>query len=465
METLKFRHVFTHENPGNIDDFYDIEKKALGEGSYGIVSKATSKSTKAIRAIKSVDKRKGNTLSAQRLEEEIAIQQQLDHPHIVKLYEVFSDAKRIYLVMELCTGGELFDRIIQEAERNADGIAFDEGGAATYMVQILGAMCYLHKCGYAHRDIKPENFLLQSPDRDAPIKIIDFGLAKAFTADSPPMTTKAGTPYYVAPEVLAGAYNEKCDIWSCGVICYILLCGYPPFFGDSDREILRSVKKGAFDFPSPEWDKISDEAKDLIKQMLTFDAVKRPTASQLLDHGWLKKEAKRPAATIVVGSLTSKLKAWRSASKLKKVALTVIAKQLCDADIEELKKTFEGMDENRDGTLTIQELKEGMLSHKVEIPDDLQEIMRDLDTDGSGSIDYTEFIAATIEHRQYYTDEVLWAAFRTFDRDGDGQITREELRQVLGDNQEELIQSMIESDDVDGDGNISFDEFSQLMRR
>merc|ERR1719506_2760457 len=172
--------------------------------------------------------------------------------------------------MELCTGGELFDRIVEEAEKHADegkeGIAFDEKGAATYMQQILGAMRYLHDNNFVHRDIKPENFLLQNKSRDSPLKVIDFGLAKRFESGKD-MTTKAGTPYYVAPQVLAGKYNEKCDIWSCGVIAYILLCGYPPFYGDRDSDILKMVKKGEFDFD--DWHSTSEQAKDIIKRMLT----------------------------------------------------------------------------------------------------------------------------------------------------------------------------------------------------
>merc|ERR1719284_1866395 len=143
------------------------------------------------------------------------------------------------------------------------------------MTQIMGAINYMHDNGYVHRDIKPENFLMQNKTKEAEIKVIDFGLAKD-NSDGKEMTTKAGTPYYVAPQVLAGKYDEKCDIWSCGVIAYILLCGYPPFFGDTDPEILKRVKVGKFDFPSPDWDDISKDGKDFITQMLTRDAAKRP---------------------------------------------------------------------------------------------------------------------------------------------------------------------------------------------
>jgi len=469
-QTLQFKHIFTTSNPGSIGDHYKMDKKVLGEGSYGQVCKGEDKVTKAIRAIKAIDVSKIS--DTKRFEEEVAIQQMLDHPNIVKLYEVFKDAKRMYLVMELCTGGELFDRIVEEAERNADagadGQAFDERGAANYMQQILGAMRYLHSLNFVHRDIKPENFLLQNKTKESPLKVIDFGLAKRFESGTP-MKTKAGTPYYVAPQVLAGSYDEKCDIWSCGVICYILLCGYPPFFGDTDEQILKSVKKGVFDFPSPDWDLITKEGKDLIKNMLTLSAESRPSAQTLLDHKWLADKADKPTGTVQKG-LASTLKSFGSVGRLKKVALTLIAQQLQEKDIEEMKNTFNLLDKNKDGTLTMEEIKNGMEQHKVNVPPDFMETLKALDTDGSGSVDYTEFIAATMTTKQYLKKEVMWAAFRTFDKDGDGKITKQELRSMLTDpdrqndsTMEKQLDTMMRECDLDGDGEISWDEFVTMM--
>jgi len=456
-----FTHVFTAEKKGKIDDYYELSKKILGEGSYGQVYKGKQKDTNQIRAVKAMDP--GKIVDQKRFEQEIAIQQQLDHPNIVKLFEIFRDAKRIYLVMEMCTGGELFDRIVEEAETKGEGQAFDERGAANYMQQILGAMRYLHDNNYVHRDIKPENFLLASKAKDAPIKVIDFGLAKNFVkGKDAPMKTKAGTPYYVAPQVLQGSYDEKCDVWSCGVITYILLCGYPPFYGDTDEDILKRVKACKFDFPSPDWDDISKAGKEIIKLMLTKDAEKRPSASELLEHKWLRANADELTGT-VPKTLGTNMKNFTGGSKLKKLALTVIASQIKESEIEEMKNTFMLLDKNKDGTLTLVEMEEAFAKHKVDIGD--RETLQKLDTDGSGTIDYTEFIAATIDKSKYLKEEVLWAAFRTFDEDGDGTITKEEVNKLLGGKmKDEQLDQFVCDADLDGDGEISFEEFKEMMR-
>lgn len=460
---VEFKHHFTASKPGKIDDYYLIDKKVMGEGSYGSVCRGQDKTTKAIRAIKAIDVSKLS--DPKRFEDEIGIQQALDHPHIVKLYEVFRDAKKVYLVMELCTGGELFDRIVDEAEAHGDGTAFDERGASTYMHQILGAMTYLHGQNYVHRDIKPENFLLASKARDAAIKVIDFGLAKVYEPGSATlMKTKAGTPYYVAPQVLQGKYDEKCDVWSCGVIAYILLCGYPPFYGDNDDEILRRVRAGRFDFPSPDWDGISSHGKDFINKMLTFDPARRPSSAQMMEHPWIHDHASKPTGS-VHKDIAAKMKSFSAASKLKKVALTVIAQHVSDTEVEELRKTFAILDANNDGNLSLKEMQDGLNKAGLPIPPELAALFDAMDTDGTQQIDYTEFLASMLQTQQYARREMLWAAFRVFDLDGDGQITKDELQKALQDVPDGVVQKMLKEVDTDGDGTISFDEFTEMMMK
>jgi len=331
----------------------------------------------------------------------------------------------------------------------------------------MRALLYMHKHGFAHRDIKPENFLLQHKGRDAEIKVIDFGLSKKFNLDpskKAPMKTKAGTPYYVAPQVLQGNYDEKCDIWSCGVIMYILLCGYPPFYGDRDEDILRRVRRGSFDFPKEDWANISNKggAKELIQLMLTLDPVKRPDAPGCLSHPWFAGMFEG-AGLKLKPDFAKSLTKFRHVSRLKKVALTVVAQQLHEKEVRELKATFEEMDKDNDGTLTVVEIVEAMKKHNLEIPPDLEEAIRKVDTDGSGHIEYSEFIAATLTKRQYYRQDVLLSAFKQFDQDGDGFLTVDELRLVLGPEKAEVAAQMIAEVDRDSDGKVSFDEFQEMM--
>jgi len=250
---------------------YHISPKELGHGHYGVVRKCQDRVTGEKFAIKSIRKSKVSRLDV--LHNEIDILKEVQHPNIIRLKEVHEDEKYLHLITELCTGGELFDRII--AKTNSPEQHFSEKEAASLVYSILDAIAYCHDVkNIVHRDLKPENFLYATKAADSPIKIIDFGLSRHNTSFGV-MKTKVGTPYYVAPEVLNKEYTKSCDIWSIGVITYILLCGYPPFFGDSDTMIFDSVRAGRFDFPPAEWDSIHDSAKDFICCLLQLDQSRR----------------------------------------------------------------------------------------------------------------------------------------------------------------------------------------------
>lgn len=273
------------KNTGNIDDFYQRSKKNIGEGSYGSVAIAVHSETGQKRAVKTIPRKKIKNWD--RFETEVKILQQLDHPHVIKLYEYFEDDVNVYLVTELCEGGELFDRIIA-AE------FFNEQQAAVIFKQIVLALNYCHAEGICHRDLKPENFLFVDKTDESDLKIIDFGLSKIISSQGTlkKMKTRAGTPYYISPEVLEGSYNISCDMWSAGCMLYILLCGYPPFYGDDNQEILQMVQKGEFDFDGEEWDEVSNDAKDLIKKLICKPS-KRLTAEETLKHRWVRNLTKK----------------------------------------------------------------------------------------------------------------------------------------------------------------------------
>jgi len=209
---------------------------------------------------------------------------EVDHPHIVKLYEVFESKKNVYLVMELLEGGEMFDRIVKQGN-------FSEALAAYAVVQILNALIYCHSKGICHRDLKPENLLYCSKEEKSKLVIGDFGLAKKCRDN--PMKTCCGTPQYVAPEVLAmQPYTTKVDCWSVGVILYILLCGYPPFYADTHPRLYAKIKEGKFRFDKDDWHGISDGAKDLVKKLLAKDPAKRYSAREAKGHPWLQSAQK-----------------------------------------------------------------------------------------------------------------------------------------------------------------------------
>jgi len=454
------RQWFIQPRKEKIEDIYTFSasKDVLGTGSYGAVFKGIHKISKAPRAIKAIAKSKVKNPAS--FKNEIEIMKKLDHPNIIKLYEIFEDSRYVYLVMEVCSGGELFERITAKGH-------FSEAEACDVFNQIMHALYYCHSFNICHRDLKPENFLYLNGADDSPLKVIDFGLSKISQANNV-MTTRAGTPYYIAPEVLQGKYDQSCDIWSAGVILYILLCGYPPFYGDSDRQILESVKKGKFAFDGEEWDGVSKEAKDLITKMITLPT-KRLTAAQVLEHPWMKlgNQYNKTKLSMNLGQLRN----FINASKLQKAVLTCMASQLSEFEIMDLRKVFLALDKNGDGTITLDELKEGLSKLPDLKANEIQQIMNSIDTDKSGKIDYTEFLAATMETNLYLKEEKLFMAFKMFDKDGNGKISAQELKEVLGnaelysEKDEKAWDDLIKEADLNGDGEIDYNEFLTMMNK
>ncbi|XP_042866541.1 calcium/calmodulin-dependent protein kinase type 1 isoform X1 [Penaeus chinensis] len=266
----------------SVEDKYNL-KDLLGTGAFSQVRLAEVKDDPSrMVAIKIIDKKalKGKEDS---LENEIKVLRRLQHPNIVQLMETYEDREHVYLIIELVTGGELFDRIVEKG-------SYTEKDASHLIRQVLEAVDYMHDQGVVHRDLKPENLLYYSQDEDSKIMISDFGLSKM--EDSGIMATACGTPGYVAPEVLAQKpYGKAVDVWSIGVIAYILLCGYPPFYDENDANLFAQILKGEFEFDSPYWDEISDSAKDFIRQLMCVDVEKRYTCKQSLGHPWISGNA------------------------------------------------------------------------------------------------------------------------------------------------------------------------------
>eukprot|EP00499_Haloplacidia_sp_CaronLabIsolate_P005299 CAMPEP_0196781266 /NCGR_PEP_ID=MMETSP1104-20130614/9371_1 /TAXON_ID=33652 /ORGANISM="Cafeteria sp., Strain Caron Lab Isolate" /LENGTH=316 /DNA_ID=CAMNT_0042151489 /DNA_START=1 /DNA_END=951 /DNA_ORIENTATION=+ len=255
--------------------------KELGRGSFATVKLATHRKEGTKWAVKIIEKSRLKAEDEEALKMEIDILQKVEHPNIVELREVFDCRDKVYMMMEVMSGGELFDRIVAKEK-------YSELEAATVMRKICTALAYCHEHHIVHRDLKPENLLYQSPDDDSEIKIADFGLAKLLSEETYMMHTACGTPGYVAPEILQGVgYTSAVDMWSMGVILYILLCGFPPFYDENNAALFESIKAGAYDFPSPYWDDVSDDAKNLIKGLLILNPAERLTAVQVLETPWV----------------------------------------------------------------------------------------------------------------------------------------------------------------------------------
>jgi len=296
----------------SIKKYYDL-KETIGSGSFATVKLGIHKKTGERFAVKVIDKSAIKD-SEDTLRNEIDILKSIEHPNIIALKEIFDSKSKLYLVMELVSGGELFDRIVEKG-------SYTEKDASILIKKVVDAVSYLHGKGIVHRDLKPENLLYNDAD-GREIKIADFGLAKIAGDSSPMMSTTCGTPGYVAPEVLKNeGYDKSVDLWSVGVILYILLCGFPPFYEESTPALFEQIMKGHFDFPDPYWTNISASAKDLVRNLICVDVKKRYIAEQCLVHPWITGET----ATTVMLDVGDTMKKWNAKRKFKRGVLGVIA--------------------------------------------------------------------------------------------------------------------------------------------
>ncbi|PQM36616.1 calcium-dependent protein kinase 1 [Prunus yedoensis var. nudiflora] len=450
--------------------------RELGRGQFGVTYLVTHKHNKQQFACKSIATRKLiNHDDVEDVRREVQIMHHLTgHRNIVELKGAYEDKHSVNLVMELCAGGELFDRIIAKGH-------YSERAAANLCRQIVTVVHYCHSMGVMHRDLKPENFLLLSKDEDSPLKATDFGLS-VFFKPGDVFKDLVGSAYYVAPEVLRRRYGAEADIWSAGVILYILLSGVPPFWGslavvfsftflsyaENEQGIFDAILRGHIDFSSDPWPSISSSAKDLVKKMLRADTKERLAAVDVLNHPWMREDGDASDKPLDIAVL-SRMKQFRAMNKLKKVALKVIAENLSEEEIIGLKEMFKSMDTDNSGTITFEELKAGLPKLGTKLSEsEVRQLMEAADVDGNGTIDYIEFITATMHMNRMEREDHLYKAFEYFDKDQSGYITVEELEQALkrynmGD--EKTIKEIIAEVDTDLDGRINYDEFAAMMRK
>ncbi|CAN6719507.1 unnamed protein product [Malus baccata var. baccata] len=444
---------------GNIKDIYSLGRK-LGQGQFGTTFLCVEKETNKEFACKSIAKRKLTTQEdVEDVRREIQIMHHLaGHPNVIQIISAYEDAVAVHVVMELCAGGELFDRIIQRGH-------YTERKAAKLARVIAGVLEACHSLGVMHRDLKPENFLFVNQKEDAPLKTIDFGLS-VFFRPGETFTDVVGSPYYVAPEVLRKHYGLECDVWSAGVIIYILLSGVPPFWDETEHGIFEQVLKGELDFISEPWPSISESAKDLVRRMLVRDPKKRLTAHEVLCHPWVQIDGAAPDKPLDSAVLT-RLKQFSAMNKLKKIAIRVIAESLSEEEIAGLKEMFRMIDADNSGHITLEELKNGLERVGADLKDsEISWLMQAADVDNSGTIDYGEFIAAMLHLNKVQKEDHLYAAFSYFDTDGSGHITRDELQQACEKFglEDVHLDDIIREVDQDNDGRIDYSEFVAMMQ-
>ncbi|KAL6541920.1 Calcium-dependent protein kinase 10 [Orobanche gracilis] len=409
-----------------ISDKYIVGRE-LGRGEFGVTYLCTDRETREALACKSISKKKLLTsVDIEDVRREVAIMSSLpEHVNIVRLRATYEDSEAVHLVMEFCEGGELFDRIVARGHYSERAAA----GVAKTIAEVV-RMC--HQNGVMHRDLKPENFLFANKKENSALKVIDFGLS-VFFKPGEKFSEIVGSPYYMAPEVLKRNYGPEVDIWSAGVILYILLCGVPPFWAETEQGIALAILRGIIDFKREPWPQVSESAKSLVRQMLEPDPKKRLTAQQVLEHRWIQNEKK--ASNVPLGDIVrARLKQFSVMNKFKKQALRVIAEHLSVEEVEVIKDMFALMDTNDDGEVTYEELKAGLKKVGSQLAEPEIKLMMDVaDVDGNGVLDYGEFVAVTIHLQRMENDEHIRRAFMFFDKDGSGYIELDELREALAD--------------------------------
>lgn len=462
------RHLVMHKGGRRLGSFYEVGDQ-LGEGGFGIVKKARMMYSERDCVVKFVQKDKVSDFTA--LEREVLIHGELDHPNVVKIFESFTDSVSICIVMELCAGGDLAD-CVEELGGCGDA------DALSVSAQVLRAVHYMHSKGLVHRDIKLENFLLKErgiPLSENTVKLTDFGFATRFQLGAASLQTICGTPHYMAPEVFSRKpYTEKCDMWSCGVAMYALVCGDVPFDGDNVMAIIRMANNAAIVFHGARWRAARESTKAMVEMLCERDPRRRISAEQaltyLMPHGAVgDSQAGAGSAGTLTDEMVTNLQHFSSLGNLQQESLHRVAYHLDDAELTKIRTAFLQADTNGDGRLTREELRSFFAKMFVQCPE-VDEIFSAADLDGSGTIEYSEFVAATMSRSKAFPEDACWAAFRSFDTDCSGSISSQEISAALCSNAGsrlniENAEFLMNEVDSDRDGQLDFHEFKALLRR
>ncbi|KAI2489558.1 serine/threonine kinase [Fragilaria crotonensis] len=370
----------------------------------------------------------------------------LDHPNIVRPVETFEYRHSLYLVMELCSGGDLYARD-----------PYSEDDAARIVQSIINAVAYMHRQGISHRDLKYENVMFASTHPMADVKIIDFGLSKKYRMTGEDfMNDAVGTIYSMSPEVLRGNYTKQADLWSCGVLSFMLLSSTMPFYGKSRDVVIRRIVRGKFEFRSPRWNAVSDDAKRFVASLLRVDAQHRPTAEDAARDQWLLtankpggRHRKCTSSNIpeTMDSVQASIENFANHSRLKKLALMVIAHRSTNDEIGFIRRMFKKYDDNQ-GYFTLEGFKNALCDY-LYTDDEIERIFRGMDIDGSGTVHYFEFLAASMEAHGFINEQQLADAFDRIideeDMDADRQVDYKEFIQMWDIESDSLRQRTLQT--------------------
>ena len=465
--------IIVDELKTNPEKDYKMEKH-LGDGIYSSVYIVSSKLTGENRVMKIIDKSKIYTdESEKKIINELSILQKMDHPNILKIFEFYTTPKSYNLIIELCSGGKLVEELTEKGTLNEKSVAY-------IIYQLLSAINYCHKMKIIHRNLKPENILISKREKDDLLYVKIGGFATAKMNEEGIIEKKIKeTSYYFAPEIISNNYDEKCDIWSIGVIMYLLLSGRLPFSGENDIEINEKILKGKYDLKISAFKNISLEAIDLIKNLLIVNPLARINAKDALNHIWFQKLKIKELFNEIknkntIQKLLENLKNYKSNSIIQETALAYLVHNFPQLiSVINACKLFNIIDNDNDGKIKSKELYNGIKKfiNNENLESDCEEIFKKLDMDNNGYIQYEEFVRAAVNKRKFLDEKILKFAFNFFDKDENGEISFEEIEKVFKSsvpdpkNVHLVLFKIINEVDSNNDGKISFEEFCFAMKK
>lgn len=500
-------HIVYPLHQGACQVFKDyIFGSETGQGAFGKVQVVTHRATGVRRACKSVVVARARQWEL--MNQEIQIMKQLNHPNILRLYEIYHDGYTVYLIVELCEGGQVFDRIVEHYEKLRMPITEKQVGI--WMTEILSAIAYCHEKDIIHRDVKPENILFVDKSETSPLKLIDFGLSSTAAriqdtqkeeiekkSGVPGLVAKmmpkiggkpilsanvkkikmqrAGTPHYMAPEMIKGFYAHKCDTFAAGVIMHQLLTGIHPYYVpgvDDEKSVERKILETVPTASGPEWTYVSGAAKDLCRSLLRRNPLKRPSAKEALQHPWfdqIKSSNSGMATSLVSASVFEGLRSWQNQNKLKQAVVQLIARELSEKEICDLRRKFKALDKQKDGMITLDEVRDAMreAGHLV-VEADLQAMFASIGG-AQGRISWNEFLSALLCKRMMLQESQLREIFRKFDVENTGRVSVQTLQKALkgttknGHLRQQELEEIFSEIDKNKDGYLDFYEFVELM--